>query len=283
MSLPRLRTVADLRGWTAETRAAGQRIALVPTMGALHHGHLSLVQVARQHADRVVVSVFVNPKQFGQGEDFDAYPRQEAKDAGLLAETGADALYAPAPEVVYPPGFDTLVRVQTLSHGLEAAHRDGHFDGVATVVAKLLIQAWPDAAIFGEKDYQQLLVIRRLAQDLDLPVRIVGAPLVRESDGLAASSRNAYLTPDQRAVAPALSATLFDLAGRAEAGEPLAALEAEGQARLLAAGFDAVDYLSFRDANTLSDIAVLDRPARLLVTARLGRTRLLDNVPVTPG
>ncbi|MGF1606793.1 MAG: pantoate--beta-alanine ligase [Rhodothalassiaceae bacterium] len=282
MSLACVRSVEDLRRQVSRWRCDGAAVALVPTMGALHHGHLSLVEVARRHARRVAVSIFVNPKQFGAGEDFAAYPRQEEADGALLASAGADLIYAPSPEMIYPPGFATTVQVAGVSEGLEGDYRAGHFDGVATVVTKLLIQAAPDVAVFGEKDYQQLQLIRRLAADLDLPCRIVGAPLIREPDGLAASSRNAYLSPEQRAIAPALSATLFDLAARATAGAPLAALEAEGRDRLLHAGFDHVDYLTFRDAQDLGGLERLDRPARLLATARLGRTRLLDNVAVDP-
>lgn len=279
-----VRTRADLRKAVGAMRAAGGRVALVPTMGALHEGHLSLVQLAREHADHVVASLFVNPAQFSPTEDFTAYPRRETRDAELLRGAGCKLLYAPPTDEIYPAGFATTVTVEALSEGMEGAIRPHHFAGVATVVAKLLIQATPDVAVFGEKDYQQLQVIRRLAMDLDLPIEIIGAPIVRAPDGLALSSRNAYLTRDQRRVAPALHQALTAAAQAIAAGEPAGAVEARSAASLLAAGFDAVDYFEVRDAATL---ARLDRgPARvegrLLAAARLGSTRLLDNMSVVP-
>src|ERR1700761_6344584 len=220
MSLPVVRTVSDLRAQVASWRQEGLRIALVPTMGALHEGHLSLVRRALEEADRVVASVFVNPTQFAPGEDFEAYPRGEARDGELLASAGCALLYAPRPDAIYPPGFSTTITVAGVSAPLEGERRPTHFAGVATVVAKLLIQAAPDVAVFGEKDYQQLQVIRRMALDLDLPVTIVGAPTVRAEDGLALSSRNAYLTPEQRPVAGVLNRVMKALAEAAAAGEP---------------------------------------------------------------
>ena len=199
-----------LRDTVRQWRAEGHSIALVPTMGAIHDGHVSLVTAARARCDRVIVSLFVNPKQFGTGEDIDTYPADEARDADLLAKAGVDLLFAPAPGEIYPPGFSTTVEVTGLTAGLCGAFRPGHFAGVATVVTKLLLQAAPDLAVFGEKDFQQLQVIRRLVRDLDIDVEILGAPTVRESDGLAISSRNAYLSADERAQAPALNQALTD-------------------------------------------------------------------------
>ncbi|RMD88282.1 MAG: pantoate--beta-alanine ligase, partial [Alphaproteobacteria bacterium] len=241
-----------------------------------------LVERMRVEADRTVVSIFVNPLQFGPDEDYEAYPRCEAQDVALLREAGVDLVYAPAVETMYPAGFATRVRVGDIGERLEGVHRPGHFEGVATVVAKLFLQSRADLAIFGEKDYQQLALIRRMAADLDLPLRILALPIAREPDGLAASSRNAYLTPDERRVAPTLYRLLCELARRAVAGEALPALEAEGRARLLEAGFAPVDYVSFCDAATLAPLTSLMAPARLLAAARLGRARLIDNVAVIP-
>jgi len=276
-----LRTIDDLRRSLRAWRAAGERIGLAPTMGALHAGHLSLVSALAPHVDRIIVSIFVNPTQFGEGEDFGAYPREEAADIAKLSGLPVDLVYAPTTAEMYPPGMSSRIQVGGVTGELEGAYRPGHFDGVATVVMKLFQQSGCDAAIFGEKDYQQLVVIRRMVADLDLPVEIFAAPIVREADGLAASSRNAYLDPQQRAIAPALQSTLQDLKQRAEAGEGLSALEAEGRQMLLSAGFDAVDYCTFRDAGTLSHEIGPEGEARLLAVARLGRTRLLDNLPVT--
>jgi pantoate--beta-alanine ligase len=251
-------------------------------MGALHEGHLSLVRRALEEADRAVASVFVNPTQFAPGEDFAAYPRGEARDAELLASAGCHLLYAPAASEMYPQGFSTTVTVAGVSEPLEGERRPTHFAGVATVVAKLLIQAAPDVAVFGEKDYQQLQVIRRLARDLDLPVRIVGAPTLRAEDGLALSSRNAYLTPEQRAVAGKLNLIMKALADAAAAGEPLEPAEQAAAEVLLEVGFDSVDYITVRNAGDLSPIrpALAGQPARVLVAARLGQTRLIDNMAV---
>jgi pantoate--beta-alanine ligase len=281
-SLATVRTLADLRATVATWRRAGETVALVPTMGALHEGHLSLVRLARAKATRVVASLFVNPTQFSPAEDFDAYPRDEAKDADLLAAAGCDLLYAPGVLEIYPPGFSTTVTVAQVSEGMEGAARPHHFGGVATVVTKLLTQCGPDVAVFGEKDYQQLQVIRRLTRDLDLPVEIVGGPTQRADDGLALSSRNAYLTPEQRAIAPALNRALVKAAAAVLHGAPVADAESAAIADIRAAGFDSVDYLEVRSADYLERLGPgpTDAPARVLTAARLGRTRLLDNVPV---
>ena len=280
-SLPTVRTVADLRAQVRAWRQDGLRVGFVPTMGALHRGHLSLIETALGRADRVVASVFVNPSQFGPNEDFSAYPRQEGTDAGLLAGAGAHLLFAPTVAEMYPPGFATTVTVTGVSAGLCGEVRPGHFAGVATVVTKLLLQALPDVAVFGEKDYQQLQVIRRLVRDLDIPVAVIGAPTVREADGLALSSRNAYLSPEQRAIAPAMFRVLTALAERLRnCDEAAAPLLAAGCEDLRYAGFASVDYLELRDTETLAPLTHADRPARLLVAARLGKARLIDNIGV---
>ena len=275
---PIVRTVADLRAQVAAWRMAGDRVALVPTMGALHDGHASLVRLGKAQADRVIASVFVNPKQFGPAEDFDRYPRTEAADAQVLAQAGCDLLYAPGPEAIYPPGFATAVSVGGVSSVLEGEARPGHFDGVATVVAKLLLQALPDVAIFGEKDFQQLAVIRRLALDLDLTCEIVGAPIARADDGLALSSRNAYLTAAERAAAPAMHRALMAAVEALARGEAVEVVEAQGRIALQAAGFTAIDYFAVRDSITLRPTAA--SPFRVLAAAKLGKTRLIDNIGV---
>jgi len=281
-ALPTVRTKADLRARVAAWRAAGERVALVPTMGALHEGHLSLVGIGRRNADHVVASLFVNPTQFSPAEDFEAYPRNEARDAELLAEAGCELLYAPGADEMYPLGFSTSVTVAHVSEGMEGAARPHHFGGVATVVTKLLTQAAPDVAVFGEKDYQQLQVIRRLTRDLDLPVEIIGGPTMRADDGLALSSRNAYLSPEQRAIAPALNRALKACAEAVAKGAAVDASEAAAIESILAAGFDSVDYLEVRSAEYLERLGPgpIDAPARVLTAARLGRTRLLDNEPI---
>ncbi|MCC7268571.1 MAG: pantoate--beta-alanine ligase [Caulobacteraceae bacterium] len=278
--LPVVRTVAELRAQVAAWRSSGERIGLVPTMGALHEGHLSLVELARGQAARVIASVFVNPTQFGPNEDFDAYPRGEARDAALLAGAGCDLLYAPTADEMYPQGFATTINISGVSEPLDGAARPGHFAGVATVVTKLLTQTAPDVAVFGEKDYQQLLVIRRLARDLDLPVEIVGAPTARAPDGLALSSRNAYLSAAAREVAPALHAALRDAVARLAEGKTVEQVELTGRAALERAGFGPIDYFEVRNAETLRRFegARPDGPVRLLAAARLGRTRLIDNI-----
>jgi pantoate--beta-alanine ligase len=277
-----VRTVADLRARVARWRAAGDKVGLVPTMGALHEGHLSLVEAARrQGANHVVVSVFVNPTQFGPNEDFSKYPRQEAADAAKLETVGADLLYAPDVGEIYPDGFVTTVHVAGLTDGLCGPLRPGHFDGVATVVSKLLLQCLPDVAVFGQKDYQQLQVIRRMVRDLNIPVIIEGAATVRDDTGLALSSRNAYLTPEQLAVARQLNRVLFTMAGRIAADPNRCQGEIEwGLEELRVAGFDRIDYLDVCDAASLMPLEIADRPARVLAAAFIGKTRLIDNVPV---
>jgi pantoate--beta-alanine ligase len=280
--LPIARTVAALRAEIADWRAEGLSVALVPTMGALHEGHLSLIRLAGQHADRVVASLFVNPTQFAPHEDLDAYPRDEAGDARLLAGAGCHLLYAPSVEEMYRPGAATRVAVSGVSEPLDGAARPHHFGGVATVVTKLLIQCGPDVAVFGEKDYQQLQVIRRLVADLDLPVRIIGGPIVRAASGLALSSRNAYLSDAERLVAGQLNVTLARAARVLSEGAAIDQAEADGLAALMAAGFNRVDYFEVRDAENLERLPgpTVDRPARLLAAAVIGRTRLIDNMSV---
>jgi pantoate--beta-alanine ligase len=276
-----VRRIADLRDSLTRWRGAGERIGLVPTMGALHRGHMALVAAARQGCDRVAATIFVNPKQFAPSEDLAAYPRRESADLAMLSETGVDLAYLPTLGEMYPPDFSTVVRVAELSEGLCGDHRVGHFDGVATVVAKLLIQSLPHAAYFGEKDYQQLLVVRRLARDLDLPIDIIGVPTVREPDGLALSSRNTYLSPSERRSAPLLARLLRGTVGAL--GRDPAAVAGEctrARAELARAGFE-VDYFEVRDAATLAPVidAVI-APARVFAAVYLGRTRLIDNMPI---
>jgi pantoate--beta-alanine ligase len=276
------RTIADLRTHVALWRQSGERIGLVPTMGALHDGHLALVRAARAGCGRVVASIFVNPKQFAPNEDLGAYPRREAADLEILRAAEVDLVFVPAAAEIYPPDFTTVVQVTGLTEGLCGAHRAGHFDGVATVVTKLLIQCLPDAAYFGEKDYQQLLVVRRLARDLNLPVRIAGVPTVREPDGLALSSRNAYLSQEERRIAPNLARVLSSIADGLVRNPNAVAYElGRGLLELQNAGF-AVEYLEIRDAETLVPvISEVTAASRVFVAARLGRTRLIDNIPIT--
>ena len=276
-----VRQLDPLRDALAEFRKAGARIGLVPTMGALHAGHLRLVEVAKERCDVLVASIFVNPAQFGEGEDLDAYPRQEAADAGLLKAAGVSLLWAPAADQVYPEGYATKVSVSGISDGLCGAARPGHFDGVATVVAKLFNQIRPDAAFFGEKDYQQLAVIRRMARDLDFTHEIVGVTTVRDTDGLALSSRNAYLTAEQRENAAALPRLMKEATTAIAAGGAVAAILAETTRRLLGSGFHKIDYLELRDANTLALLNDFTKPARLFAAAHIGRTRLIDNIPLS--
>jgi len=276
-----VRTVADLRARVAAWHGQDETVAMVPTMGAIHEGHMSLVAQAKGLAGHVVASIFVNPLQFGPNEDFDAYPRGEARDAALLAQAGATLLFAPNSGEMYSDGFATTVHVAGMTEGLCGASRPDHFDGVATVVAKLLLQCGPDIAIFGEKDYQQLLVIKRLVRDLNIPVEIVGGAIVREPDGLALSSRNAYLSADERETAPLLHAAIQQASHELAAGLVTEhALEA-ARAALEAAGFR-VDYLEARDPETLAPLSGSVASARILVAAFLGKTRLIDNVPVPP-
>ncbi|MDE2513433.1 MAG: pantoate--beta-alanine ligase [Alphaproteobacteria bacterium] len=272
-------TVAELRRNVAAWRDGGATVALVPTMGALHAGHLALVSRAKALAQRVVASIFVNPTQFGANEDLSRYPRDIDGDRRKLAAAGCDLAFVPSVAEMYPEGAVARVDPGPLATVLEGQFRPGHFAGVATIVAKLLLQAAPDVAVFGEKDFQQLLVIRRVVRDLDIPVRIDGVPTVRESDGLALSSRNAYLSPDERARAPLLHRTLRDVARGFAAGDPAA--PKRGIEALLAGGFAKVDYLDVRDAATL-DPPRQGRPARVLAATWLGRTRLIDNVALAP-
>ena len=275
------RTVQDLRRLVSAWRRAGSSIGVVPTMGALHAGHLSLAAASRERAGRSIVTLFVNPKQFNDPADLARYPRTEESDREKLAPLGIDLLFAPPPEVMYPAGFATNISVSGATEGLCGADRPGHFDGVATVVSKLLIQTGADFAFFGEKDYQQLATIRRMVRDLDLPVEIVGCPTVRHPDGLALSSRNALLSPEERACAPALHRALVAAAGRLRDGEDASCL-ADAAAGIAAAGFDAVDYVELRDAENLVPMQRLDRPARLLAAAHIGRARLIDNIALEP-
>lgn len=278
---PVARSVAALRAQVAQWRRQGQTVALIPTMGALHEGHLTLVRHARTLADRTVASVFVNPTQFGPNEDFSRYPRDEAGDRALLASAGCDLLYAPDAAAMYPPGYATSIDVGPVARPLEGRFRPGHFQGVATVVAKLLQQAQPDVACFGEKDYQQLQVIRRLVIDLDIPVRIEGVPTVREADGMALSSRNRYLSAPERAAAVTISRVLRLLAAElADGRSPVAPAIAQAEAALTAAGFGPIDYVAVVDAHSLEALEQVDRPARALVAAFLGRTRLIDNLAI---
>ena len=278
--LDTVRTIADLRARVQGWRGAGQRIGLVPTMGALHAGHVSLVKNSVTRCDRTVVTLFVNPTQFGPKEDFSVYPRDEARDAALVAAEGADLLFAPGVDEVYPGGHSTKVHVGGLGDVLEGEHRPGFFTGVATVVTKLLLQALPDEAFFGEKDYQQLQVIKKLIRDLDIPVTATGVATVREADGLALSSRNAYLTPAERATAPVLHGTLAQVAEQVGRGENPRAQEAWARGQLERAGFWQVDYVTVRDAATLEEVSGASQPARVLAAAWLGKARLIDNVAV---
>lgn len=275
-----VRDVPSLRAALGAWRSSGERIGLVPTMGALHEGHLSLVRTAKTRGGKVAATLFVNPRQFAPHEDFERYPRDEAKDAAMLADAGCDLLFAPERSVMYPEGFATNVIVTNVSTPLEGQMRPHFFGGVATVVTKLLVQALPDGAFFGEKDYQQLLVIKQLARDLDIPTEIVGCPTVREHDGLAMSSRNAYLTEDQRRIAGRLNHILHDAVRALHRGEAVVEVEAEATRHVHAAGFVDVDYVAVRDAATLDVIENLDRPARILAAAWLGKTRLIDNMAV---
>ncbi len=275
-----VRTVAELRAQIRAWRSVGLSVGLVPTMGGLHDGHLSLAQIAAGRADRVIATLFVNPAQFAPHEDFATYPRDEETDSALFAAAGADLMFAPSVSEIYPDGHATKIDVQGLSQILEGEFRPQFFVGVATVVAKLLLQALPDIAVFGEKDYQQLCVIRRMVADLDIPVEIVGAPTVRDADGLAMSSRNSYLSVAERAIAPALYKAITGVAEALRAGGDPGEQRRRAEAHLTEAGFGAVDYVAVRDADTLEPVPNASRPARVLAAAWLGKVRLIDNVEI---
>ena len=270
-------TIAELRAALAALRPA--KIGMVPTMGALHDGHVSLVTEAKKHADHVVVSIFVNPTQFAPNEDFDAYPRTLDADLKKLGDAAA-IVFTPTAREMYPEGFATTVAVGGPSAGLETDFRPHFFAGVATVVAKLLIAALPDIAVFGEKDYQQLLVVKQLVRDLGLPIQIIGAPTLREADGLALSSRNAYLSAEERAIAGKLNQVLHQSIAQVRAGGDMRTVEGAATEVLYEAGFNHVDYVAIRDAETLDHITALERPARILAAAKIGRTRLIDNMAI---
>ena len=281
-SIATARTVTDLRAQIAKWRKAGETIVLVPTMGALHAGHLSLIGIAKGHAGRVVASIFVNPSQFGPKEDFKRYPRDEAGDVKKLAEADVDLVFLPSTDEMYPAGFSTKVSLPSLTDDLCGAARPNHFEGVATVVTKLLLQCAPDVAVFGEKDFQQLLVIKRLVRDLNIPVEIVGAPIVREEDGLALSSRNGYLSAAERKTAPFLHQVLAETAASLANGEGCDAATSAGRFKLEGKGFR-VDYVAVRDPETLAPLfGPIKGPARVMGAAYLGTTRLIDNVPTAP-
>ena len=275
-----VRTVADLRAQVVQYRRSGASVGLVPTMGALHDGHLTLVRSAKLDIARVIATIFVNPKQFGPTEDLSRYPRDEAADVALLKEVGTDLLFAPDLGEMYPEGFSTSVSVGGISQHLEGASRPQFFNGVATVVSKLLLQAVPDRAYFGEKDFQQLQVVRRMVRDLNIPVAIVAVPTIREADGLAMSSRNRYLSPAQRKMASALPQIMHDTVTELRSGLVAAPIIANAKGRLHKAGFDRVDYLELCDESTLQPIPVARASSRPHRPQRTGATRLIDNWPV---
>ena len=280
-----IRTRVALQQQVRVWKAAGETVGFVPTMGALHAGHLSLVEKAKETASRTVASIFVNPTQFAPGEDFDTYPRREAEDLALLAGTGCDAVYLPGVAEMYPDGSVTDVRVNGMSDLLDGIYRPHFFYGVATVVARLLLHAQPDVAIFGEKDFQQLQIIRRMVRDLGFAVRIIGGETRRDADGLAQSSRNLYLSPEERQIAGAMFAALHRAAVRLSLGAKPADVRAEATAHLLRSGFRSVDYIALVDSDSLialpDEVALTTGSARLLGAAWLGRTRLIDNLSVT--
>ncbi|SMO81341.1 pantoate--beta-alanine ligase [Ruegeria faecimaris] len=280
MTAPILRRLSDLRALTANWRKNGEAIGVVPTMGALHPGHLSLVEAAKNGTDRVIVTIFVNPTQFNNPEDLANYPRTEIEDAQKLAPYGVDAIYVPDPDEIYPQGFATTVSVTGLTSVMEGEFRPGHFDGVATVVAKLFLQTQADRAYFGEKDYQQLLVVRRMARDLDIPIEVIGCPTVREPSGLAMSSRNQRLSPEGVEIAAHKHRIMLDLANALKNGAPFDTLAAQASTDLLAAGFTQVEYIQLRCAESLNPLTHADRPARLFAAAWADGVRLIDNIPV---
>ena len=275
-----VRTITELREHVRNWRKKDESVGLVPTMGGLHAGHLSLVEHSMHHANRTITTLFVNPSQFAPHEDFATYPRKEQADHDMLAAAGNDLLFAPNVSEIYPDGHSTRVDIQGLSQILEGEFRPDFFAGVATVVTKLLLQALPDVAVFGEKDYQQLCVIKTMARDLDIPVQIIGAKTIREEDGLAMSSRNQYLSVEERKIAPVLYQVMAQVAQNVRSGEQPASQRTWAEAELTKAGFGAVDYVAVRDAQTLDPVRDASRPARVLAAAYLGRTRLIDNVAV---
>lgn len=279
MIAPIERTLAGLRNKTAAWRKAGETIGVVPTMGALHQGHLSLARAARAACDRVIVTIFVNPKQFNNPDDLKNYPRTENDDAKKLESIGVDLIYVPDPDQIYPDGFATNVSVGGLTDMLCGAHRPGHFDGVATVVSKLFLQTSADQAFFGEKDYQQLQIVRQMARDLDIPIEVVGCPTIREEDGLAMSSRNLLISDRSRTKAPALAQVMNDVRDKLLDGAPMSALATDAKDQILAAGFNEIDYFELRSA----DLRLLDKTepnARLFAAAWLAGVRLIDNIEV---
>ncbi|EAQ46532.1 pantoate--beta-alanine ligase [Roseobacter sp. MED193] len=280
MTAPIIRQLAELRAKHSDWIRAGERVAVVPTMGALHAGHLSLVDAAKAACDRVIVTIFVNPKQFNNPEDLANYPRTEHEDAIKLAPYDVDVIYVPDPEQIYPDGFASTVSVTGVADQMEGASRPGHFDGVATVVAKLFLQTGAHQAFFGEKDYQQLLVVRRMARDLDIPIEVVGCPTVREASGLAMSSRNMRLSAEGVSKAGALYPILTSLAGELSAGGAFADLKQQSEVAILAAGFDELEYLSLCSAEDLSATELAREPARLFVAAWIEGVRLIDNIAV---
>ena len=280
MTAPIVRQLADLRAAVSGWKSQGDRVAVVPTMGALHAGHLSLVKAAKDNAERVIVTIFVNPKQFNSAEDLANYPRTEEDDAIKLAPYDVDAIYVPDGDTMYPEGFATNVSVSGLTDVLCGAHRPGHFDGVATVVSKLFLQTGADKAFFGEKDFQQLQVVKRMAKDLDIPIEVVGCPTIRDDDGLALSSRNARLTAKGRAAAPVLYEQMQKLAAEVNEGRVLAPALEDATAAILAAGFSEVEYLDLRAKLDLRLMERLDEPARLFAAAWIDGVRLIDNTAV---
>ncbi|CCB64337.1 MULTISPECIES: pantoate--beta-alanine ligase [unclassified Hyphomicrobium] len=274
-----VRTVHDLRKAVAKWRGRDQTVGLVPTMGALHAGHISLVKLAKKKADKAVVSIFVNPTQFAANEDLSRYPRDEAGDLAKLAAADADLVWSPGVEEMYPNGFSTGVRAGSAAKDLEGAFRPGHFDGVATVCAKLFNQVTPDIAVFGEKDFQQLAVLRQMVRDLNMPLKLIGSPTKRDADGLALSSRNAYLSEAERKIAPALYAAISALAKDVANGADIPAGVADAKRKVTAAGFTKIDYIEVWDAETLEPASTASgRPMRVLAACWLGKTRLIDNV-----
>ncbi|WP_425084832.1 pantoate--beta-alanine ligase [Ruegeria profundi] len=280
MTAPILRRLADLRVLTQQWHRDGEIVGVVPTMGALHQGHLSLVEAAKAGCDRVIVTIFVNPKQFNNPEDLANYPRTEHEDAEKLAPYGVDAIYVPDPDQIYPEGFSTTVTVAGLTDVMEGPFRPGHFEGVATVVAKLFLQTQADRAYFGEKDYQQLLVVRRMARDLDIPIEVVGCPTVREPSGLAMSSRNLRLSAEGLQIAAQKNQIMRGMAEKLSQGADFAPIAQAARDTLIEAGFTEVEYIDLRCAETLQALPRVDRPARLFVTAWADGVRLIDNIPV---